>query len=97
MFVTIGDSMKIYETVLQEVSTVKIRVKANSEEEAKSILDKFNKIDAQYLSDELDLNGEKIWIWGELLPCKPSKWDEAATISRNEDGSLNAEYEGGEE
>ena len=86
----------IYETLLTEHSSVRIRVRASSPQEAKEIFEEFMDADGTYLSEELDLNGNKEWTWGMFEEVHPGYWDEKATITKNEDGTFDAQYEGGE-
>ena len=88
--------MKIYETLLTEYTTVKIRVRANSKEEAEKIFDKFQETDSDYLAEELDMAGTSEWLSTKFKEVHPARWDEAATITMNNDGSFDAIYEGGE-
>ena len=87
--------MKIFESILTEHNAVRIRVRANSPEEAEAIKNEFSRKESDYLAEELDLNGEKQWVWTDFMECHAPSWDEAATITKNEDGSFDAQYEGG--
>lgn len=89
--------MKLYETVLTERAAATIRVRAESREQAKEIFEEFMDVEPEYLSEELDLNGSKEWLWGPFDEVHPSYYDEKATITKNEDGTFDACYEGGEE
>lgn len=86
----------LFETILTEQTSVRIRVKADSAEEAEELFEKFQDSDGDYLSEELDLNGTKEWVWTEFTHVSPNYYDECATISQNEDGTFDATYEGGE-
>ena len=70
-------------------------IEADSPEEAKKVFEDFMDREAEYLQEELDLNGNKEWEWGPFEVCNPALWDERATITKNEDGSFDAQYEGG--
>ena len=86
--------MKLFETIITETTRTRIRVKANSAEEAQKIFDDFVDDDMDYVTEELDNSGNNEWIAGEFKEVHPSEHDEAATISRNPDGTFNAQYEG---
>ena len=90
--------MELFETELIEYQSVKIRIEAKSKTDAERIRKAFIK-DAgeEYLSEELDLNGEKCWMWTKFKKVNPDKYDECATISENKDGSFDAGYKGGYE
>ena len=86
----------LYETVFTEHRTVRIRVHANSEKQAKEIFEEFMDKEQEYLQEELDLNGHGEWTWGPFEKINPNPWDERATITKNEDGTFDAQYEGGD-
>ena len=91
--------MSLYETILTEHNSVRIRVRADNPEQAWQKFDKFmnNEPDGnEYLAEELDLNGTKEWTWTPFTPVSPNYYDECATLTENEDGSFDAQYEGGE-
>ena len=88
----------LYETLLTQYSTVKIRVKANSPSEAQDIFEDFMASDGgEYYQEELDASGSMEWKWGPFNHVSPNQYDECATITKNEDGTYEARYEGGEE
>ena len=87
----------LFETILTEHNSVRIRVRADSSDEADENFKEFQEKEAEYLSEELDLNGTKEWSWTRFTPVSPNYYDECATITKNEDGTFEAEYEGGEE
>ena len=89
--------MKLFETIITETTRAKIRVKANSAEEAQKIFDDFVDDDMDYIEEELDNFGDNEWVESEFKEVHPAEHDEAATISRNKDGTFNAQYEGGDE
>lgn len=86
----------LFETILTETTSVRIRVRADSAEEAEERFRKFENSESEYLSEELDLNGTKEWLTTEFTPVSPTYYDECATITENSDGSFDAQYEGGE-
>ena len=88
----------LFETILTEMNSVRIRVRADSAEEADEIFEEFNKEDGnEYCTEELDLNGTREWIHTVFTKVSPNYYDECATITKNEDGTFDAIYEGGEE
>ncbi len=87
----------IYETTVTETRIVSIRVRADSPEEAEETFREFMEKENDYILEELSLNGEQ-WITpSEFKEVHPAYWDEKATITKNEDGTFEAEYEGGDE
>ena len=87
----------LFETILTETNSVRIRVRANSAAEAEELFDEFNKEDGnEYCSEELDLNGTREWIHTAFKYVNPTPYDECATITRNDDGTFDAIYEGGD-
>lgn len=89
--------MKLFETKVKKMSEVPLRVRANSEEEAEKIFREFNQKEGDYISEELDLNAE-VCVWHEAFAeVHPTYWDECATITKNDDGTFDAQYEGGTE
>lgn len=97
MFVTNGDSMALYETTVTEHTDVRIRVHANSKEEAELIFQKFEEKDNDYIYEEIDLSSKRSICHSEFKEVHPPVWDEVATITEYDDGTFDAEYEGGEE
>lgn len=88
----------LFETQLTEYNTVNIRVHADTPEQAQNIFEAFMESDGgEYFQDELDNTGNREWKWGPFDKVSPSRFDECATITKNEDGSFEAMYEGGEE
>lgn len=86
----------LFETILTEHNSVRIRVRANSAEEAEELFNEFNETDAdEYCSEELDLNGTREWIHTKFKPTDPAWYDECSTITKNDDGTFDAIYEGG--
>ena len=87
----------LFETILTEHNSVRIRVRANSAEEAEEVFEEFNEKDAnEYCSEELDLNGTREWVHTEFTKVSPTYYDECATITKNDDGTFDAIYEGGD-
>jgi hypothetical protein len=87
----------IYQTILTEHNTIVMRVKANSREEAEEIMNRVLDEEADYISEEFDMSGTKEWSRTSMEEVHPSKFDERATVTENEDGSLEIQYEGGDE
>ena len=85
----------LYETLLNAIYTVKIRVRANSPEEAEEIYQEFESKEPDYLAEEIDIAATGEWFHTEFKETHPSRYDECATITKNEDGSFDAMYEGG--
>ena len=88
--------MALFETILTEGSSVRIRVRADSPKEANDKFVAFQDSEPEYLAEELDINGTKEWTWTEFTPVSPNYYDECATISQNDDGTFEARYEGGD-
>ena len=90
--------MNLYEFEICEMNTIKLRVRADSPKEAEAIYNEFKKTEPEWIAEEFELNGTKInWINSEFTEVHPSWCDELGTISKNEDGSFDAQYEGGDE
>ena len=88
--------MKLFETILTEYRVVKFRVRANTAEEASEIFDEFQEQDPGYIAEEVDLNGVALWENTKFREVTPKlNDDEYATITKNEDGTFDAQYERG--
>ena len=82
--------MKTFETILVERKSCRMRVKAETEEEAHKIFSEFVEKDPEYCAVELDNSTNGEWTWGPFEEVTPH--DEAATISRNGD-NFDAVYD----
>ncbi len=88
--------MKLYEFLLTEATTCKMRIKANSPEEAENLFWEFAYQDADYLNEELESNSSTEWNITNIHEVHPSPTDELATITQQGDGFI-AQYKGGDE
>ena len=87
--------MKTYETILSSQTNVVIRVRANTPLEARLLLNEFIEKDdgTEYLTHELEYNGNGSWQWGPFEEVYHPTDIEYATISKDEKGNFNARYE----
>lgn len=87
--------MKTFEAVLSSQTNVLIRVKANSPLEARQVLNEFIESEdgTEYLSYELEHNGNGEWRWGPFEEVYHPTNVEYATISKNKDGTFESKYE----
>ena len=87
--------MKTFETILKSESSTIIRVKAETPLQARMLLAEFMEgSDGQdYLQEELNNASNTKWTWGPFEECYHNTPIEYATISKNEDGTIDAKYE----
>lgn len=84
--------MNIYETILKRQCSIVVRIRADSEPEARRIMDRLVSEDPEYLDEELDSAANTEWTWGPFEQVYHPTDIEYPTASET-DGELNVSYQ----